>query len=120
MITPVRPPYLLRKFYSRFTWNIPEKEKTVYLSFDDGPIPGVTEFVLDTLKHFSVPATFFSIGENVEKHPEIFQQILDDKHAAGNHTFNHLNGWKTSDEKYFQNVNKAANLIISDLFRPPY
>ena len=96
----VRPPYLTQKIYKRLTWNIPTNDKIIYLTFDDGPTPEVTPWVLDTLKKFNAKATFFCIGKNVKKHPEIFKQIIEDDHAVGNHTFNHLNGWKTKKEDY--------------------
>ncbi|MCO5285357.1 MAG: polysaccharide deacetylase family protein [Chitinophagaceae bacterium] len=92
----------------------------VYLTFDDGPHPEITPYVLEQLALFQAKATFFCIGEQVEKYPEVYQQILDAGHRTGNHTYSHLNGWKTSDEKYFKDVEKAAAVIKSKLFRPPY
>jgi len=120
MFSPVRPPYLLRRYYSDFTWNIPGDENKVYLTFDDGPIPGATEFVLDTLDHFNVKATFFCIGNNVKTNPEIFERIKSDGHRVGNHTFNHKNGWLFNEEEYVRDVKDAADFIESGLFRPPY
>ena len=112
------------------------KAKEIYLTFDDGPIPGPTEFVLDTLKQFNAKATFFCIGENISKHPRIFQQVIIEGHAVGNHTFNHMKGWGTSTEKYVSNVEMCANEMSKKLpslgyqihqqpgtnflFRPPY
>lgn len=116
----VTPPFLLRKFYNTLTWNFPTEEKIIYLTFDDGPVPGITPFVLDQLKKFNAKGTFFCTGENVEKHPEIFQEIKKQGHAAGNHTYNHLNGWKTKDHDYVENVERANVIIESKLFRPPY
>jgi peptidoglycan/xylan/chitin deacetylase (PgdA/CDA1 family) len=116
----VRPPYAVRKLYSSLIWRMPSTEKKVYLTFDDGPIPTVTPWVLEVLKKHNAQATFFCIGENVEKHPEVYEQILTEGHAVGNHTYNHLNGWKTRDEEYFRNIEKCATLVNSKLFRPPY
>lgn len=101
---------------------MPSHEKAIYLTFDDGPIPEVTEFVLETLKKYQAKATFFCIGDNVRKHPAIFNKIIEQGHSIGNHTFNHLNGWKTADEEYFANVAKCDQQlpIQTDLFRPPY
>jgi peptidoglycan/xylan/chitin deacetylase (PgdA/CDA1 family) len=92
----------------------------VYLTFDDGPHPTITPFVLDELKRFNAKATFFCIGKNVEQYPEIFQRILDEGHSVGNHTFNHVNGWKSNNFHYFKNIGKAGQLIKSNIFRPPY
>ncbi len=99
---------------------MPANEKKIYLTFDDGPVPIVTSSVLDILREENVRATFFCVGENVSKNPEIFQRILDEKHAVGNHTFNHLKGWKTHGNEYIRNVIKCAGLIDTKLFRPPY
>lgn len=117
---PVRPPYLLRKYFKSLVWNIPTEEKVIYLTFDDGPIPDVTPFVIEELSKYNAKATFFCIGDNVQKHPEIFQQIKANKHSIGNHTHNHLSGWITDDETYFENINKANEVIQSNFFRPPY
>jgi len=92
----------------------------MFLSFDDGPHPEITPFVLDQLKAFNAKATFFCIGDNVQKYPEVYRRILEEGHAVGNHTFNHLNGWKTDDEVYLDNISKAKQWIDSSLFRPPY
>lgn len=116
----VKPPYLLRKFYGNLIWNFPTREKIIYLTFDDGPIPVVTPFVLEQLKQHNAKATFFCIGENVDRNPEIFASIKSAGHTAGNHTYNHLSGWRTRDEHYFENIKKADELIHSKLFRPPY
>jgi peptidoglycan/xylan/chitin deacetylase (PgdA/CDA1 family) len=100
---------------------MPTYEKKVYLTFDDGPIPDVTEWVLDFLKSQNIKATFFCVGDNIIKHPEIYNRILSEGHIAGNHTFNHLKGFYTSNETYFENVNKCNEVINgSQLFRPPY
>jgi peptidoglycan/xylan/chitin deacetylase (PgdA/CDA1 family) len=93
-------------------WNLPQTGKTIYLTFDDGPIPEVTPWVLALLKEYQAKATFFCIGENIVKHPEVFDQILNDGHNFGNHTFNHLNGWKTDNATYIENVEKAQDIIF--------
>lgn len=95
-------------------------QKIIYLSFDDGPHPLVTTFVLDELDKYGAKATFFCIGKNVAEHPDVFKRILEQGHAVGNHTFNHLDGWKTGNVKYLQNILEARNYIDSHLFRPPY
>lgn len=115
-----KAPLFLKWFYPSLTWNKSRLEKTVYLTFDDGPIPNVTEFVLNTLKTFDIKATFFCIGDNIQKHPHIFEKIAENGHRIGNHTFNHLNGWKTDAASYFQNFLKCQELTQSNLFRPPY
>lgn len=111
---------MLRKLYPTCVWRVPTKDKIIYLSFDDGPHPVATPFVLDLLKEYNAKATFFCIGKNVEEHKGIYRRILDDGHRVGNHTHNHLNGWKVSDKEYFENVLKASTHIDSSLFRPPY
>lgn len=116
----VKTPWWLKQLYSSYVWNIPAKDKIVYLTFDDGPHPLATPFVLDELKKYNAKATFFCIGKNVVEHPLIYQRIVDEGHAVGNHTHNHLNGWKTKDAIYLSNVQEAAKHISSALFRPPY
>lgn len=113
-------PFWLQWLYPSISWHKSREEKSVYISFDDGPIPVVTPFVLNTLKKFNAKATFFCIGDNIAKNPEIFQQVIEEGHAIGNHTFNHLNGWKSPDEKYITNIKKAQELTGTNLFRPPY
>jgi peptidoglycan/xylan/chitin deacetylase (PgdA/CDA1 family) len=93
-------------------WNLPSKQKTLYLTFDDGPIPEVTPWVLALLKEYHAKATFFCIGENIVKHPKIFEQVLAEGHKVGNHSFNHLNGWKTPFSSYVENVQKAEEVIF--------
>ncbi|HET9055822.1 MAG TPA: polysaccharide deacetylase family protein [Chitinophagaceae bacterium] len=117
----IKTPWWLKKIYpSSLTWNLPVKEKVLYLSFDDGPHATATPFVLDTLKRYNAKATFFCIGKNVIKNKEIYNRIIDEGHKVGNHTFNHLNGWKTNDQEYIHDVIEAAKYIDSKLFRPPY
>lgn len=117
--------FILKKIYPKFIWELPNDEKKIYLTFDDGPIPEVTEWVLKELQNYNAKATFFCIGENVQKHPHVFIKILKDDHAVGNHTFNHLNGWKTKLKDYLVNVDVCKkqleiNLCQTNLFRPPY
>jgi peptidoglycan/xylan/chitin deacetylase (PgdA/CDA1 family) len=116
----VKSPLLLKWYYPSLVWNKSRSDKVIYLTFDDGPIPDVTDFVLKTLKSFQAKATFFCIGDNITKYPEIFQQVVDDGHRIGNHTYNHLKGWKTTDELYLRNFSKCQELTATDLFRPPY
>jgi peptidoglycan/xylan/chitin deacetylase (PgdA/CDA1 family) len=97
--------------YPSLLWSLPSKQKTLYLTFDDGPIPEVTPWVLTLLKEYHAKATFFCIGENIVKHPEIFDQVIAEGHHIGNHTFNHLNGWKTPISTYIENVEKAEDII---------
>lgn len=117
----VKSPWLLKKFYANnLVWTMPKDKKTIYITFDDGPIPVVTPFVLETLKKFSAKATFFCIGDNIGKHPDIFEQIKAEGHAVGNHTYHHLKGWNTSDNEYMKNTLKCQHLTNTCLFRPPY
>lgn len=107
-------------FPAHLIWRIPTAEKILYLTFDDGPHPVATAFVLNELKKYKAKATFFCIGKNVQEQPQLYQQILTEGHRVGNHTHNHLNGWKTDDKTWLSNVKEAAKWIDSDLFRPPY
>lgn len=116
----VRPPFFLKWYYPNLIWNKATDKKTVYLTFDDGPIPNVTEFVLNTLKSFNVKGTFFCIGDNINKHPQIFERIKKEGHAIGNHTYNHLKGWETDNKTYMDNFWKCQELTETNLFRPPY
>lgn len=137
-----RVPFFLPLLYPNLVWKIPTQEKELFLTFDDGPVPGPTDFVLDTLKQYSCKATFFCIGDNVRKHPHVFKRAINEGHSIGNHTFNHLKGWSTSLEKYIDNVKQCdiqlrassfesrvsgtqpshsiLNTQYSRLFRPPY
>ncbi|CCH00191.1 polysaccharide deacetylase [Fibrella aestuarina BUZ 2] len=116
--------FLFRTVYPDFWWRLDADpaEPTIYLTFDDGPIPGVTEFVLDQLEQYAAQATFFCIGDNVGKHRDVFYKIIEAGHLIGNHTFNHLNGWKTHDDVYWANIRKCQRQlgIPTPLFRPPY
>lgn len=116
----VRTPWWLKKIYPSYIWHIKTREKVIYLTFDDGPHEQATPFVLDELKKYNATASFFCVGKNVKDHPAIYNRILEEGHATGNHTHNHLNGWKTSDKEYLQNIAEAATYIDSALFRPPY
>lgn len=116
----VQPPFFLKWFYTNVTWNKSRAQKSIYLTFDDGPIPEITPWILDVLAQYNAKATFFCVGENIVKHPDIFQRILDEGHQVGNHTFNHLKGWDYSDEEYLENVYKCQELTKTNLFRPPY
>ncbi len=122
----------IKLLFPKYVWDIPNHEKKVYLTFDDGPNPQITEWVLDQLQQYDAKATFFCIGNNIEKHPDIFQKIIDDNHAVGNHTFSHLKGWETDTNEYIENTRRCSLFMrekekgISDkgdtfeLFRPPY
>ncbi len=116
----VKTPWLLKKLYPQLIWDINSTNRCIYLTFDDGPIPIVTPFVLNILKQYQAKATFFCIGDNVNKHPDVFEQVKKDGHSIGNHTYNHLKGWKTEDKLYVDNFLKADELLRADLFRPPY
>ena len=120
MLYLVKTPWWLQKLYPECTWQMPGKEKIIYLSFDDGPHPPATSFVLDELKKYEAKGTFFCIGKNVESNAILYKRILDEGHAVGNHTYQHLNGWQTPKEVYLQDIAAAGKLIRSDLFRPPY
>ena len=115
-----RPPLLYRMLFPETVWRLHKRERTVYLTFDDGPIPEVTPWVLDTLDRYGVKATFFLVGENVERHPELLEDILKRGHTVGNHTMNHLQGAHVSTRVYLHNVFTAKELIHSTLFRPPH
>lgn len=120
MLYPVSTPWWLRKIYRHCLWEMPPDGNKVYLSFDDGPHPEATAFVLDQLKEHQARASFFCIGKNVASHPELYSRILREGHRVGNHSFSHLNGWKTSGKDYLEDIEKAAQWIGSPLFRPPY
>ncbi len=132
-IIPAKTPGFVKTLFPNFIWNIDTENKELYLTFDDGPTPEITHWVLDTLKKYNAKATFFCIGNNVEKYPKIFQHIIVEGHAVGNHTYNHLKGWKHKTKDYIKDIIRTQNLIESqtlnsksqnsenlNLFRPPY
>jgi peptidoglycan/xylan/chitin deacetylase (PgdA/CDA1 family) len=120
MIIPARIARMLTWFFPSRVWQIPTTQKTVYLTFDDGPHPAITPVVLDMLAEYGAKASFFCIGDRVKRFPDIYQRILDEGHAVGNHTYHHLNGWKSSKKDYLANVREASQCIESWMFRPPY
>lgn len=105
---------------NHLTWHIPNKENKIFLTFDDGPHPEVTPEILNILDQYHVKASFFCVGQNVEKYPKVFQMLQDGNHQVGNHTFNHYNGWKKPVAAYVENVRKCSQYVASPLFRPPY
>ncbi|GAB6013117.1 polysaccharide deacetylase family protein [Viscerimonas tarda] len=116
-----QPPLIYRLMFPGGFWRIPSKtKKVVYLTFDDGPVQGITPWVLDILDKYELKATFFCVGDNVRKYPEIYKQILEKGHLVGNHTFNHLQGLRTRTKNYVKNVELASGYISSNLFRPPH
>jgi peptidoglycan/xylan/chitin deacetylase (PgdA/CDA1 family) len=116
----VKIPWLIRKWYADFYWQMPVQGKNMYLTFDDGPHPFATPFVLQQLKRFGAKASFFCVGNNVKLYPELVKQIRDEGHRLANHTMNHVNGWKVDDEHYLSDVLAAAELLPTGWFRPPY
>lgn len=116
----IHAPFFLRWYYPNVTWNKSRLEKKLYLTFDDGPIPEITPWILDTLNKYNIKATFFCVGENIDKHPEIYNRMCQEGHQIGNHTYNHLKGWNCTDEEYVNNVYQCHKLTNSALFRPPY
>ncbi|RLD29956.1 MAG: polysaccharide deacetylase family protein [Bacteroidetes bacterium] len=129
-LTPVTTPKLAKSLFPDLVWDLPTKEKVIYLTFDDGPTPRVTDWTLDVLKQYNAKATFFCIGKNVYAHPFIFKRIIAEGHTVGNHTYNHLKGWKTNTNDYLKNIEDSQKIIdnliqnsefrIQNLFRPPY
>lgn len=127
---PVKTPLVVKKMFPNYVWDMATDEKVIYLTFDDGPTPEITNWTLAVLNEYNAKATFFCIGNNVKKHPEIFQDIFKKGHIIGNHTHNHLKGWKTKTKAYIENVALAQSVIdtqnqdsesgIQNLFRPPY
>lgn len=116
----VKSPSILKTVFPNLVWDIKTTEKEIYLTFDDGPHPEITPQALEILNRFNTKATFFCVGENVSKFPETFNSIISNGHSVGNHSYNHISGWKSSNKDYFTNIEKAKTLINSDLFRPPY
>lgn len=125
-----KTPEIIEKLFSNYQWKVATNQKEIYLTFDDGPIPEITPWVLKQLAKFQAKATFFCVGDNISKYPEIYDTVLQEKHRIGNHTFHHLNGWKTKSNSYVENIDKCAfeiekqqmkSVTKSDLlFRPPY
>jgi peptidoglycan/xylan/chitin deacetylase (PgdA/CDA1 family) len=115
-----KTPWWLKKLYGRCIWGFSPIKRTIYLTFDDGPHLKATPFVLAELKKCDAKATFFCIGKNAVENNDIYQRIINEGHSVGNHTYDHLNGWKTSNEAYIDNIDKARIHINSNLFRPPY
>lgn len=120
-----KTPETLQRIFSSFIWKKPQTTPTIYLTFDDGPIPELTPFVLDLLDKYQAKATFFCVGDNIRKNSTIFQEILNKGHQIGNHTYHHLNAWKTDKKTYLEDINLCKQEIEkfqvkSDLFRPPY
>jgi peptidoglycan-N-acetylglucosamine deacetylase len=116
----VKTPKWLQFFFPTMTWEIKTTEKKIYLTFDDGPHPIYTHYVLDELKKYNAKATFFCIGKNVALFSSVYNRIIDEGHSVGNHTHNHIKGRSTKNEMYLQNIEAASNFIKSNLFRPPY
>ncbi len=116
----VKSPSILKKIFPNLIWDIKTYEKEIYLTFDDGPHPDITPGVLEMLDKYKAKATFFCVGDNVRKHPDTYELILNKGHEVGNHSYSHSNGWKVSNDNYFDDIEKADKLIRSNLFRPPY
>jgi peptidoglycan/xylan/chitin deacetylase (PgdA/CDA1 family) len=115
-----RPPKIYRCLYHGSHWRFNTDEKVVYLTFDDGPIPEITPWVLDLLDQYGIKATFFCVGDNVRKYPDIYRMVQDRGHVVGNHTFHHIQGWKVDKKTYLEDIEETAKLIDSKLFRPPH
>ena len=116
----IKTPSIIQRVFSSYRWRFSLVPKEIYLTFDDGPTPEITTFVLNELKKNKAKATFFCIGKNVKKHPTIYERIKKEGHAVGNHTYNHLNGFRTNNTNYIENIQQAEKLIETNLFRPPY
>jgi len=134
-LIPAKIPLIVKRLFPNYIWKMPQEEKVIYLTFDDGPTPTITNWTLDVLNQFNAKATFFCIGDNVKNHPDIFDNILSHGHAIGNHTYNHPRGWNSSTKSYINNVKQAQEIIDirlqksgsskiqssnQKLFRPPY
>jgi peptidoglycan/xylan/chitin deacetylase (PgdA/CDA1 family) len=122
---PSKTPRFISRYFGNYIWEIPNEKNEVFLTFDDGPIPEVTPWILSVLDKFQIKATFFSVGENIKKHPNILQRVIDSGHQVGNHTYNHLSGWKSDTASYLDNIAKTDDELKkfgaeTNLFRPPY
>eukprot|EP01038_Epipyxis_sp_PR26KG_P019847 gene19847-28098_t len=122
----VKTHWTIKKLFSNYIWDVPNSENKVYLTFDDGPTPEITQWTLNQLKNYNSKATFFCIGDNIRKYPDVFKEVVKEGHSIGNHTFNHLNGWKTNTQDYIENAKlfekeyyKRSNENCQ-LFRPPF
>jgi peptidoglycan/xylan/chitin deacetylase (PgdA/CDA1 family) len=114
---------IIKRFFNNYVWDLPNNQNKVYLTFDDGPTPKITEWVLEELQKHHAKATFFCIGKNIQKNPEILKKIIENGHAIGNHTYNHKNGWKTSTKSYLANIKLVETTSLDlkcKIFRPPY
>jgi peptidoglycan-N-acetylglucosamine deacetylase len=116
----VKTPQFIQKLFPSFTWNIPTKEKVLYLTFDDGPTSFITPWILDTLEKYNIKATFFCVGKEIKSNTELLKRIISDGHTIGNHTYSHSNGWNGDHIDYFHDVRHCARLLKTNLFRPPY
>ena len=121
----IKTNWLIKKLFSKYIWDLPNNDNKIYITFDDGPTPEITEWNLNQLNNFNAKATFFCIGDNIRKYPEVFKKVISEGHSIGNHTFNHLNGWKTNTNDYIENVKKCfihqqLTTNNQELFRPPY
>lgn len=119
-MTWVKPPKVASVIFKDVVWQRETDSNNIYLTFDDGPTPDITEWVIDQLNEYNAKATFFCVGHNIEKYPDIFRKLVENGHSIGNHTYNHLKGWKTKNEEYFNNIEKSESLYHTKLFRPPY
>lgn len=115
-----KTPKWVRKLFGKSIWEMPQTKKAIYLTFDDGPHPQITSFVLDELRKYNASATFFCIGKNALNNPDLYKRIIEEGHAVGNHTYDHLDGWQTGNADYLANILAAKKYIDSNLFRPPY
>jgi len=115
-----KTPALVKRILPDLTWDIPVQNKSIFLTFDDGPVNNVTNWVLDVLKDYNIRATFFCIGKNVQENPGLYHQILEAEHQVGNHTYNHIKGWYSMNNTYYEDIESCQKLVDSVLFRPPY
>jgi peptidoglycan-N-acetylglucosamine deacetylase len=115
-----KTPKFIQNLFPGFVWRVPTPDPVIYLTFDDGPIPQVTPWVLDLLSQYGAKGSFFCVGHNIDKHPQVFQRVVAEGHAVGNHTYNHVSGWASDNVPFFHNVRRCAKLVNSAFFRPPY